>query len=1080
MRPARKSIDKIFLYSMTALAVVSISILAGLFISYLYREFGKESQELRREYIDNQKVIIRNEVETVIDYIDYMKSLTEQRLMTEIQNRTREAYAVAMHIYTENKEKKSRPEIENLIKEALRPIRFNNGRGYYFAGNFAGVEQLFADKPEMEGRNLIDMRDTSGQYVIKDIIQIAKEHNEGYYRYLWTKPNLMGANFPKIAFIKHFEPFDWFIGTGEYLDDMEADIKTEILERIGKIRFGKDGYIFVMDYSGTVLMNDVQRNLIDKNLWEMTDPNGVKVIQEERKAVRNPEGGFVDYVWNKPSESKPAPKISFLKGIEDWEWMVGAGLYVDEIENVIATKRASLADDVTIQITKIIILLFFLLIAIYATAQFISRRIRKGFETFALFFQKSALESTKIEKHDLYFSEFEDLAATANRMVDQREQAEKAVRESEQRFRMILENLPVAVFVHDLEGRHLIVNDRACQYTGYSRKELLRASVKDTDPMSISRDDRTRLWHALREGERVSLESSLRRKDGTEFPVEIHLNGFNLDGRPIILALAIDITEQQQAKVALSKSEQRFRDLFNAISDIIYTQDLEGRFISVNPALCNAFGYTEEELIGRQASDFMKPEMATAYKNVYLEKIKQEGYCQGTASYFTKDGSKIYLEYRSSLVRPTDGEPYISGTGRDVTDKFASLRTVANLQKQLAQAQKMESIGTLAGGIAHDFNNILFPMFGYLEMMLQDIPADSPTHRHLIEVFGAARRARDLIKQILTFSRQTEQELKPVKIQTIVAETMLLLRSTIPSTIAIRTDLSQACGLVLADPTQIHQIVLNLCTNAYHAMQETGGSLTVTLAPHEVTVADAKDWTIAAGTYVRLEISDTGTGIEPSVLGRIFDPYFTTKSKDKGTGLGLAVTHGIIRSHGGHITVHSVPGKGTTFTVYLPVIKHQEYAPRKADAETPIQGGNERILIVDDQEMIVQMEREMIERLGYHATARASSTEALEAFRAKPEAYDLVITDMTMPNMTGDKLAEELHRIRDDIPVILCTGFSEIISPENANVLGIKGFLMKPVVLKDLAGMIRKVLDSGRSKECSKIRNTNIEIRNKS
>jgi PAS domain S-box-containing protein len=1060
MRPARKSIDKIFLYSMTALALVSISILAGLFISYLYREFGKQSRELRREYIDNQKATIKNEVEKVIDYINYMKSLTEQRLMTEIQNRTREAYAVAMHIYTENKEKKSRPEIEKLIKEALRPIRFNNGRGYYFAGNFEGVEQLYADKPEMEGRDLIDMRDTKGHYVIKDMIQIAREHNEGYYRYHWTKPNLMGSDFPKIAYIKHFEPFDWFIGTGEYLDDVEADIKKEILERIGKIRFGEDGYIFVVDFSGTTLMNDVQRNLIGENLWEMTDPNGVKVIQEERKAVRNPEGGFINYVWNKPSESTPAPKISFLKGVPDWGWMVGAGLYVDEIENVIATKRAALANDVTTQIVKIIVLLFFLLIAIHATAQFIARRIRKSFETFSLFFQESALESTKLEKHDLFFSEFEDLAATADRMVDQREQAEKAVRESEQRFRMILENLPVAVFVHDLEGKHLIVNDRACQYTGYSMEELLQASVNDIDPQSISRDDRARLWHSLQEGQRVSLESSMRRKDGTEFPVEIHLNGFSLDGRPIILALAIDITKQQQAKEALSKSEQRFRDLFNGISDIIYTQDLEGRFISVNPALCNAFGYSEAELIGRHASDFMKPDVAAAFKSVYLEKIKQLGSYQGTTSYFTKNGKKVYLEYRSSLVTPNDGEPYISGTGRDVTDKFASLRTVANLQKQLAQAQKMESIGTLAGGIAHDFNNILFPMFGYLEMMLQDIPADSPTHRHLIEVFGAARRARDLIKQILTFSRQTEQELKPLKIQTIVAETMLLLKSTIPSTIAIRTDLNQDCGLVLADPTQIHQIVLNLCTNAYHAMQETGGSLTVTLAPHEVTVADAKEWTIAAGPYVRLQISDTGAGIEPGILGRIFDPYFSTKSKDKGTGLGLAVTHGIVKSHGGHISVYSMPGKGTTFTVYLPVVKHQEYVTPKEDALTPIVGGNERILIVDDQEMIVQMEREMIERLGYHATARTSSTEALEAFRAKPDEFDLVITDMTMPNMTGDKLAEELHRIRSDVPVILCTGFSEIISPENADALGIKGFLMKPVVWKDLAGMIRKVLNN--------------------
>lgn len=394
----------------------------------------------------------------------------------------------------------------------------------------------------------------------------------------------------------------------------------------------------------------------------------------------------------------------------------------------------------------------------------------------------------------------------------------------------------------------------------------------------------------------------------------------------------------------------------------------------------------------------------------------------------------------------------------DISDRKRAEEEKEELQSQLLQAHKMESIGTLAGGIAHDFNNILFPMVGFAELMRDDLPKDSRLRENIKEILLGAKRAGDLVKQILTFSRQTDQVLKPLKVQFIIKEVLKLTRSTLPSTIQIQEEISNDCGLVMADGTQIHQIAMNLITNSYHAMPETGGKLAVALKEVELGIDDLKDPLMVPGPYACLTVTDTGTGIEKHILDRMFDPYFTTKEKEKGTGLGLAVVHGIVKSYGGDIRVYTEPGKGTTFHVYLPIIQ-TEAEGLKVEVTRPIPKGSERILIVDDEEQIVRMEKQMLEGLGYHVTARTSSIEALEAFRAVPANFDLVITDMTMPNMTGVQLAQSLLAIKPDIPIVICTGFSEKINEDRAKEEGIKEFVMKPIVKRELAEKIRKVLD---------------------
>jgi nitrogen-specific signal transduction histidine kinase len=397
-----------------------------------------------------------------------------------------------------------------------------------------------------------------------------------------------------------------------------------------------------------------------------------------------------------------------------------------------------------------------------------------------------------------------------------------------------------------------------------------------------------------------------------------------------------------------------------------------------------------------------------------------------------------------------NGEAVILEVYIDITER-------KRLETQLRQAHKMQAIGTLAGGIAHDFNNILTAILGYTELAMVERQQDRVLGGYLRGVLTAGNRAKDLVQQILAFSRQTERERTPIQVHLLIQEVLDLLRVALPSNIAIQPVIDPYAGSVLADPTQIHQVVLNLCTNAAHAMRETGGVIEVRLEPvdlpNDCTTGTAD---LKAGAYVRLTVRDTGHGMAPEIMERIFEPFFTTKNVGEGTGMGLAVVHGIVTSNGGAITVESAPEQGATFAVYLPRLVTPTTAT--VDIQEPLPGGCERMLFVDDEAALVRLWQAALERLGYIVVVCTSSLEALDVFRAAPQHFDLVITDYTMPIMTGEVLAHELRRTRPDIPIILYTGFSDTTVAERARALGIDAFVLKPVRVRDLNLAIRQVL----------------------
>lgn len=1053
-RPAQRSISisRTILLSMILSLAFSMLIVGYFWISYVFERFDAEAENEKNAYIESQKTLIKNEVLKAVDSVTYRRSQAEHRLKQQLRSRTHEAYAIAINLYRENRATRSDADIMKLIKDALRPLRFNSDRGYFFIIDNNGVARLYPPDPSLEGTSMLELRDIQGKYLIKAAIRIAGTQGEGFNDYHWHKPGAPERKeFPKISFVKRFEPYDWIIGCGEYLDDITRDVQNEILERIARIRFGQDGYIFVVSYNGVTLMNDTQRHLIGKNIWELTDPNGVKVIQEERRAVENPEGDFIYYVWNRPTESKPAAKISFMKGIPDWEWMIGAGVYVDAIDSVIAAKRAVLQKDVRKQIATILFIIMLLLAAIFIFAKFIAAQLRKNFDIFFAFFKAAVEKSAKIDSQKLRFSELQSLSLAANTMIDNLAEAEQRLRASEEKYRELVENANSIIIRWKPTGEITFFNEFAQRFFGYTEQELLGKNLIGTivpEMETSGRNLKTMLEDIAREPEKYYFnENENICRDGRRAWIAWTNKAIKDDRGTIIelFSVGTDITQRKQAEEQMA----RLMSAVQQASETVTIIDPDGTILYANPAVEKTTGYALQDVVGKNFHDLAFDKQLHA--EVWEIVTKGDAW-SGHIRAQTKQGAFVNIEVAISPVRNQQGT--ITGfvaIGRDITHELA-------MEEQLRQTQKMEAIGTLAGGIAHDFNNILGGIIGYTEVLDDRIPENNPDRKYLDEIFKLSLRASDLVKQILTFSRKTQEERKPLLIHPIVKEAVKLIRSTIPTTIAISQHIDEASGMAKADPVHIHQIVVNLCTNAAHAMRQHGGVMDISLSPVVLTEEEwIKNAGILPGMYIRLRISDTGTGIDPGILHRIFDPFFTTKQQGEGTGMGLAVVHGIVKNYGGHITAESLPGRGTTFTVWLPQVTQAPGIQEESLSALPT--GSERILFIDDEPCLIEAGRKMLTALGYTVTAINSSLEACELFQKAPDCFDLIITDHSMPHMTGYDLAKKLLAIRPSLPVILCTGYSETVSPDEAIAAGIRAFFYKPVKKNEMAKTIRELLD---------------------
>jgi PAS domain S-box-containing protein len=635
-----------------------------------------------------------------------------------------------------------------------------------------------------------------------------------------------------------------------------------------------------------------------------------------------------------------------------------------------------------------------------------------------------------------------------------RKAAEVLLRESEEKYRKLFETANDAILLTDANsGRILDANARASQLLGIPVETMVGLHHSVIHPPEDAEGHRRLQEATLGAGSARLTDLVVRHVDGSRIPVDVSSSLLRVGTRRAILGLYRDNRERRHAQEALQKSELRFREVMENLNLVAVMLDPKGQVQFCNDYACRMTGWTLEEIQGRNWFELVLTGDEKQKASNMLERLASHSeipfHTQNALQ--TRNGEKKLVVWDNAILRDQDGQiAGIASIGRDVTGEM-------ELEKRLRQAQKVEAIGTLAGGIAHDFNNILGPILGYAELAMLTLKDDDPVLEYQKQIFTAANRAKALVRQILSIGRRQEEDKKPVEIQSVVKEVVHLLREIVPSSIQMKHYTSPLCGTVFADPGQIHQVLMNLCTNAVHAMRDQQGLLEIRLEPVLVGEDLAKSVPgLRAGPYVRLEVIDNGHGMDAATLERIFDPYFTTKEPSHGTGLGLAVVHGIVTRHGGAINVQSHPGMGTTFQVYFPA--SGEARATALSERSKALGGNGRILFIDDEPALVELGKMMLQRLGYDVLVKTNSVEALAYLKKNAHDLDLVITDQTMPVLTGLNLAKEVLPVHPRLPFILCTGYTEMVDRSTVLAAGFRGFVTKPYTMGDLADAVHRAM----------------------
>ena len=871
---------------------------------------------------------------------------------------------------------------------------------------------------------------------------------------------------------------DWYLtayepivdGAGQLVGMLYVGIKQQavaarIRHAILQASVGKTGYVYVLEGQGPnqghyVISAKGRRD--GEDIWSVRDEDGRFIIQEiihKATSLRAQDLATIRYRWKNIGESAPRWKVARLAYYAPWDWVIGTSVYEDELQiysNLLKTGREQMVRGMMLAASVLTLLVGG---AGIVASWSITRPVRQMTAVAKRIIEGDLGALVEVSGHN----EIGLLEQTFNHMIQELKRSTENLREQEEEFRGIFENALEGLYQSTLDGRFIRANPALAHILGYESPQALIDGITDIkSQFYVHSEDRERLLHCLDKEQRITgFEVQCQRKDGTHIWISISagLRARGPHGQGVIEGFMTDITARREAEEGLAASKEYLDQILNSVGDPVFVKDELHQWVLMNDAMCRFLGRSREELLGKSDYDYFPREQA----DIFWAKdqvVLDTGEINDNEELFTDaKGQLNTILTKKTLYVDKNGHRFIVGIIRDLTLQKQAEEERKRLEMRLNQSQKMEAIGTLAGGIAHDFNNILQPMLSYSELLKNELVTDSRLQQYLDRIYTAGLRAKDLVNQILTFSRQSEQVLHPLSLQSGLKEILKLCRASIPSSIPMHTAIQQDCSPVLLDPIKLHQVVMNLVINAYHAVDQCGGDITISLEEIRLSDEESLQRSLPPATYAVITVADTGCGIEPKTLDKIFDPYFTTKGQGKGTGLGLAVVYGIIKDHHGEITVDSEVGSGTAISVYFPITEKTEQG-MAVEQDVGYPTGNECILLIDDEELIIEVGQLVLEGLGYHVTSTRSSMEAIALFKDDPDKFDLVITDMTMPNMTGAQLAQALLAIRPSLPIIICSGFSERVSREQVEGIGVQHFLRKPITLFEISNKVRRALDA--------------------
>ncbi len=970
-----------FIYHTSLFFIISISFLFILLTIATNLWFFEEDKRLtKNHYIQKRKIFVRDAVEKAVKEIKKESENLDKKTKEILKYRVSQVCKLSKNYYEKNKNKKDRATIIKEIKTFLRPIRAFYGTSYFFAVDFDGTELLFPIKPELEGKKLLKMKSMDGKFVVKDMLNIVKTKGEGFYSYKWKKPGKKEWSFNKLSFVKKVDGLNIFIGMGVYEDDYTKILKEDILKRISAIRYGKDGYIFVNKYNGETLLSNGKLSNSGTKLWERFGSEAEKIFKKELKAAKNPKGEFISYSWQKLTNSKKvSPKISFIRGIKKWKWIIGAGVYVDNINDEIVILQQKLKYRI------LFIAFIILLIALFSfvTMMFIffklDKFLQKDRRVFVSFFKKASEEENKIDSDNLIFNEFFDLSNYANQMIDKKNEIQKKLEDEKKELSLVLKNLQ--------EKEKELIKTK-------NRFEILFESV------------------------------------------------------PIPL-LELDYSDFFK-NINLSSSFSNFEATFSLFKKI--------KIISCNNSALKLFEVKNLEELVKNIEIIFKELMTPEYLTKQLNLLKQnQARFSEEVVFYTKTGKKI-----DAMVSKTPIENNELLSNR-ILISIVDITNLKKMQQQNVKMHNLESLALLAGGIAHDFNNLLTGIYG--NVSLAKINKNNPEvlSKYLFETENSMQRAVALTKQLLTFAKGGMPVKELIEIKDVVLKTaeFSLRGSSIELLFEVQKDLWK----VSADKGQISQVVSNIVINAVHAM-ESHGKILISLSNFDNSEEkiDLDNKHLKQGKFVKIEIKDTGKGIPKDKLQHIFDPYFTTKSD--GNGLGLSIVYSIIQRHGGFIEVFSKENQGTTFELYLPIcemisdseenssdnLNSEDFEEKKLEAL--------KVLIMDDEPIIRDLLKEMIETLDFECVATKNGEEAIEEYKKAKESgfpFDLIITDLTVQGgMGGKETVAELLKIDKSVKVIVASGYSMDIGDYEK--FGFVASINKPFSFDSLRKTIYKVM----------------------